>query len=114
MVVERPNPIPEDDEDDEVLIIGVTPADTSFLGPIQTKPAHKRRSFSPPPSPPSITLILIPHIHQHHPQHHYHWPSATGLTFCTVLRERLFFFQYCTSCLESRFMDGSSLGQHTA
>jgi hypothetical protein len=44
MVVERPNPIPEDDEDDEVLIIGVTPADTSFLGPIQTKPAHQRRS----------------------------------------------------------------------
>jgi hypothetical protein len=43
VVVERPEPIPEDDEDDEVLIIGVTPADTGFLGPIQTKPIHKRR-----------------------------------------------------------------------
>jgi hypothetical protein len=43
VVVERPAPIPEDDEDEEVLIIGVTPADTGFLGPIQTKPTPKRR-----------------------------------------------------------------------
>ncbi len=41
-VVERPDPIPEED-DEEVLIIGVTPADTGFLGPIRTKPAPKRR-----------------------------------------------------------------------
>jgi hypothetical protein len=42
-VAERPDPIPEE-EDDEVLIIGVTPAErTGFLGPIRTKPAPKRR-----------------------------------------------------------------------
>jgi hypothetical protein len=41
-VVERPEPIPEEDE--EVLILGVTPDDTGFLGPIRTnKPRKKRR-----------------------------------------------------------------------
>jgi hypothetical protein len=41
-VIERPEPIPEDDE--EVLILGVTPDDTGFLGPILTnKPRKKRR-----------------------------------------------------------------------
>jgi hypothetical protein len=41
-VVERPEPIPEEDE--EVLILGVTPDDTGFLGPILTnKPRKKRR-----------------------------------------------------------------------
>jgi hypothetical protein len=41
-VVERPEPIPEED-DEEVLILGVTPADTGFLGPIQTNKPRKRR-----------------------------------------------------------------------
>jgi hypothetical protein len=41
-VVKRPEPSPEDDE--EVLILGVTPDDTGFLGPILTnKPRKKRR-----------------------------------------------------------------------
>jgi hypothetical protein len=40
-VIERPEPIPEDDE--EVLILGVTPDDTGFLGPILTKKPRKRR-----------------------------------------------------------------------
>jgi hypothetical protein len=40
-VVERPEPIPE--EDDEDLILGVTPDDTGFLGPILTKKPRKRR-----------------------------------------------------------------------
>jgi hypothetical protein len=41
-VVERPDPIPEEDE--EVLILRVTPDDTGFLGPILTnKPRKKRR-----------------------------------------------------------------------
>jgi hypothetical protein len=43
VVIEKPVPIPEDDEDEEVLIINVTPADTGFLGPIQTNPTPKRR-----------------------------------------------------------------------
>jgi hypothetical protein len=43
VVIEKPAPIPEDDEDEEILIIGVTPADTGFLGPIQTNPTPKRR-----------------------------------------------------------------------
>jgi hypothetical protein len=43
VVVERPAPILENDEDEEVLIIGVTPADTGFLGPIKTNPTLKRR-----------------------------------------------------------------------
>jgi hypothetical protein len=38
-----PAPIPEDDEDEEVLIINITPADTGFLGPILTNPTPKRR-----------------------------------------------------------------------
>jgi hypothetical protein len=41
-VVERPEPIPEED-DEEVLILNVTPADTGFLGPILTKPTRKKR-----------------------------------------------------------------------
>jgi hypothetical protein len=41
-VVERPDPIPEEDEE-EVLILNVTPADTGFLGPILTKPTRKKR-----------------------------------------------------------------------
>jgi hypothetical protein len=41
-VVQRPEPIPEED-DEEVLILNVTPADTGFLGPILTKKPHKRR-----------------------------------------------------------------------
>jgi hypothetical protein len=41
-VAERPEPIPEED-DEEVLILNVTPADTGFLGPILTKKPHKRR-----------------------------------------------------------------------
>jgi hypothetical protein len=41
-VVERPDPIPEEDEE-EVLILNVTPADTGFLGPILTKKPRKRR-----------------------------------------------------------------------
>jgi hypothetical protein len=41
-VVERPEPIPEED-DEEVLILSVTPADTGFLGPILTNKPHKRR-----------------------------------------------------------------------
>ncbi len=41
-VIERPEPIPEEEE--EVLILNVTPADTGFLGPILTnKPRKKRR-----------------------------------------------------------------------
>jgi hypothetical protein len=41
-VIERLEPIPEEDE--EVLILGVTPDDTGFLGPILTnKPRKKRR-----------------------------------------------------------------------
>jgi hypothetical protein len=40
-VVERPEPIPEDDE--EVLILGVTPDDTGFLGPILADKPRKRR-----------------------------------------------------------------------
>jgi hypothetical protein len=43
VVIEKPAPIPEDDEDEEVLIINVTPADTGFLGPILTNPTPKRR-----------------------------------------------------------------------
>jgi hypothetical protein len=39
--VERPEPIPEEDE--EVLILSITPADTGFLGPIQTNKPRKRR-----------------------------------------------------------------------
>ncbi len=41
-VAERPEPIPEE-EDEEVLILNVTPADTGFLGPILTKKPYKRR-----------------------------------------------------------------------
>ncbi len=41
-VLERPEPIPEEDEE-EVLILNVTPADTRFLGPILTKKPRKRR-----------------------------------------------------------------------
>jgi hypothetical protein len=41
-VVERPEPIPEED-DEEVLILNVTPADTGFLGPILTKKPKRRR-----------------------------------------------------------------------
>jgi hypothetical protein len=41
-VAERPDPIPEED-DEKVLILNVTPADTGFLGPILTKKPHKRR-----------------------------------------------------------------------
>ncbi len=41
-VVERPEPIPEADEE-EVLILNVTPADTGFLGPILTNKPRKRR-----------------------------------------------------------------------
>jgi hypothetical protein len=41
-VVQRQEPIPEED-DEEVLILNVTPADTGFLGPILTKKPHKRR-----------------------------------------------------------------------
>ncbi len=41
-VAERPEPIPEE-VDEEVLILNVTPADTGFLGPILTKKPHKRR-----------------------------------------------------------------------
>jgi hypothetical protein len=40
-VMERPEPIPEEDE--EVLILGVTPDDTGFLGPILTNKPRKRR-----------------------------------------------------------------------
>jgi hypothetical protein len=40
-VVERPDPIPEEDE--EVLILGVTPDDTGFLGPILADKPRKRR-----------------------------------------------------------------------
>jgi hypothetical protein len=39
--VERPEPIPEEDE--EVLILGVTPDDTGFLGPILADKPRKRR-----------------------------------------------------------------------
>jgi hypothetical protein len=39
--VERPEPIPEEDE--EVLILRVTPDDTGFLGPILTNKPRKRR-----------------------------------------------------------------------
>ncbi len=41
-VVQRQEPIQEED-DEEVLILNVTPADTGFLGPILTKKPHKRR-----------------------------------------------------------------------
>ncbi len=41
-VVERPEPIPEED-DEEVLILGVTPDDTGFLGPILADKPRKRR-----------------------------------------------------------------------
>ncbi len=41
-VIERPEPIPEDD-DEEVLILGVTPDDTGFLGPILADKPRKRR-----------------------------------------------------------------------
>jgi hypothetical protein len=41
-VVERPEPIPEED-DEEVLILGVTPDDTGFLGPILAEKPRKRR-----------------------------------------------------------------------
>ncbi len=41
-VAERREPIPEED-DEEVLILNVSPADTGFLGPILTKKPHKRR-----------------------------------------------------------------------
>jgi hypothetical protein len=41
-VVERPEPIPEED-DEEVLILGVTPDDTGFLGPILANKPRKRR-----------------------------------------------------------------------
>jgi hypothetical protein len=42
-VVERPEPIPEED-DEEVLILGVTPDDTGFLGPsLADKPRKRRR-----------------------------------------------------------------------
>ncbi len=40
-VAERPDPIPEED-DEEVFILNVTPADTGFLGPILTKKPRKR------------------------------------------------------------------------
>jgi hypothetical protein len=40
-VAERPDPVPEEDEE-EVLVLNVTPADTGFLGPILTrKPKRK-------------------------------------------------------------------------
>jgi hypothetical protein len=41
-VAEHPEPVPEEEED-EVLIIEVTPADIGFLGPIHTNPVRKRR-----------------------------------------------------------------------
>jgi hypothetical protein len=41
-VVERPEPIPKED-DEEVLILGVTPNDTGFLGPILADKPRKRR-----------------------------------------------------------------------
>ncbi len=41
-VVERPEPIPEEDEE-EVLILNVTPADTGFLDPILADKPRKRR-----------------------------------------------------------------------
>jgi hypothetical protein len=41
-VVERPEPILEE-EDEEVLILGVTPDDTGFLGPILADKPRKRR-----------------------------------------------------------------------
>jgi FtsZ-interacting cell division protein ZipA len=42
-VAERPELVPEEDEE-EILILNVTPADTGFLGPILTKkPVRKRR-----------------------------------------------------------------------
>jgi hypothetical protein len=40
--VERPEPILEE-EDEEVLILGVTPDDTGFLGPILADKPRKRR-----------------------------------------------------------------------
>ncbi len=40
-VAERPEPVPEEDEE-EILILGVTPDDTGFLGPILTKKPKRR------------------------------------------------------------------------
>ena len=40
-VAERPEPVPEE-EAEEILILGVTPDDTGFLGPILTKKPKRR------------------------------------------------------------------------
>ncbi len=40
-VAERPEPVPEEDEE-EVLVLNVTPADTGFLGPILTKKPKRK------------------------------------------------------------------------
>jgi hypothetical protein len=39
-VAERPEPVPEEEE--EILILGVTTDDTGFLGPILTKRPKRR------------------------------------------------------------------------